>query len=341
MPDHLPTGPLIVGLQGQRPSAREREWLRDPRVGGVILFDRNLGAPQQVRELCAELHALREPPLLVSVDQEGGRVQRLRDGVLRLPPMARLGALHDADPPAALARAHEFGLVLAADCLGCGIDLSYTPVLDLDHGLSTVIGDRALHGDAQVVSALAGAFIDGLERGGLRAVGKHFPGHGGLAADTHLEAASDGRDLGTLWQRDLAPYRALAGRLAAVMMAHVDFPAIDPRPAGYSPFWVSEVLRGRIGFGGAVVSDDLGMAAAQCGPPLERAQRALEAGCDLLLLCNEPQATEAVLAGLVWSPGPEFAARFDGLRPHPVAGADELAGAREALAAWSAGLAHA
>ena len=195
MPDHLPPGPLIIGLEGQRPSTREREWLHDSRVGGVILFDRNLDSPQQVRDLCAELHALRDPPLLVSVDQEGGRVQRLREGVLRLPPMARLGALHDADPPAALVRAREFGLVLAADCLGCGIDLSYTPVLDLDYGLSSVIGDRALHGDPQVVGALAGAFIDGLERGGLRAVGKHFPGHGGLAADTHLQAASDGLSL--------------------------------------------------------------------------------------------------------------------------------------------------
>lgn len=293
-------GPVMVDLAGLELDALERELLVHPLVGGVILFARNYAAPAQLEALTAAIHALRTPALLIAVDHEGGRVQRFTDGFTRLPPMRALGRLYDREPALAANLAGAIGVVLAAELRARGVDFSFAPVLDIDFGASGVIGDRAFHASAAGVTALAGGFVAGLARAGMGAVGKHFPGHGYVRADSHHEVPVDERDLATIEANDLVPYRALARHgLAGVMPAHVVYPRVDPRPAGFSRVWLRDILRRRLGFDGMVFSDDLSMEGASvAGGIVERGRAALEAGCDMVLVCNARAAAERLLEGL-------------------------------------------
>jgi beta-N-acetylhexosaminidase len=289
-------GPLMIDLRGKSLSADEREWLQSPLVGGVILFTRNFESVEQLGRLVAEIHAARQPPLLVTVDQEGGRVQRFREPFLRLPPFRALGRLYDEERELALKVAAACGWLMAAELRAVGVDMSFAPCVDLDRGLAKVIGDRALHREAAVVAALARRFAAGAKKGGMAITAKHFPSHAGAHSDSHTELAVDKRELAEL-EEDLKPYRDLiANGLAAVMVAHVSFPSVDPRPASLSSWWISQYLRGELGFKGAVISDDLSMTGASvAGSAAERVRLALEAGCDLVLLCNAPEQVPGVL----------------------------------------------
>lgn len=292
-------GPAVVDLEGTALTPAERVRLLHPAAGGVILFSRNYRDPVQLRGLVGEIRALR-PDLLLCVDQEGGRVQRFRDGFTALPPMRRLGEIWDRDAESARAAARAAGLVIAAELLEQGMDFSFAPVLDLDYGASTVIGDRAFHADPEAVGQLAAAFIRGLAEAGMAGVGKHFPGHGYVQADSHVDLPRDDRPLADILARDVPPYRAaIAAGLAAVMPAHVVYTRADARPAGYSAYWLREVLRGRLGFDGLIFSDDLSMqGATSVGGVAERARLALEAGCDMVLLCNDAPEQDALLESL-------------------------------------------
>jgi len=295
-----PLGPVMVDLAGLELAPGERELLAHPLVGGVILFARNYASPGQLRALTSAIREVRSPELLIAVDHEGGRVQRFADGFTRLPPMRALGRIYDDDPALAENLAGAIGVVLASELAAHGVDFSFAPVLDIDFGSSSVIGDRAFHSEPGAVARLAGALAGGMRRAGMGAVGKHFPGHGHVRADSHHEVPVDDRDLATIEANDLAPYRALipAG-LAGVMPAHVIYPRVDPRPAGFSPVWLREILRGRLGFDGIVFSDDLSMAAASvAGGIVERGRAALDAGCDMVLVCNAPEAAVRLVGGL-------------------------------------------
>ena len=292
-------GPLMIDLKGTSIDAEEREWLESPLVAGVILFKRNFVDREQLERLVAEIHAVREPPLLVAVDQEGGRVQRLHQPFFRLPPMRELGRLYDRDPAAALDAARAFGWVMAAELRAVGIDISFAPVVDLDLKLADVIGDRALHRNAEVTAKLARRFVAGASDAGMASTAKHFPSHAGVRADSHTEQAVDRREYEDLLD-DLVPYRRLieAG-LPSVMVAHVAFPRLDPKPASLSRWWIESQLRGELAFDGAVISDDLSMeGAAVGGTPAERVAQALDAGCDMVLLCNAPHEVPRVLDAL-------------------------------------------
>jgi len=313
-------GPLMLDLAGPSLGTDERERLADPLVGGVILFSRNIIDRDQVRGLCAELHALRSPPLLIAVDQEGGRVQRLREGFLALPPLHWIGRQYDLDPARGRQLAQLCGWLMAAEVRDAGIDFSFAPVVDLDHGVSEVIGNRALHRDPEAVATLALAYLQGMRRAGMAAVAKHFPGHGAVTADSHHELPSDPRPAGELAD-DLLPYERLIGHgLAGIMAAHIVYPRIDPLVASLSPFWLREQLRGRMGFGGVIFSDDLSMQAlAGIGDPATRARLALAAGADMILVCNAPEAQQAVLASLAGHADPAGQARLVTMRPRAVA----------------------
>lgn len=309
---------LFADLQGQSLDAEDREVLAHPLVAGVTLFARNHHDPGQLRALCAALHGLREPPLLIAVDQEGGRVQRFRDGFTRLPAAAAIGALYTADPALGLAMAADVGEVMARELRACGVDLSFAPVLDVASVQSAVIGARALADDAATVAELALALATGMARGGLLAVGKHFPGHGGVALDSHLALPGDPRDLATITRVDLLPYRRLmqattphgAPLLGGVMTAHVVYAAVDAQPATFSRLWLDTILRARMGFAGTVFSDDLSMGGALgMGDAPDRVVAALEAGCDVALLCNDRAATVRVLDALSKAGPGSFAAR--------------------------------
>jgi beta-N-acetylhexosaminidase len=298
-------GPLMMDLKGVAVEPDERELLMHPLVGGVILFTRNFETPAQLARLTGEIHALRSPALLVGVDHEGGRVQRFRDGFTRLPPLRALGRRHVEDAAAAVALARELGWLMAAELRGCGVDLSFAPCVDLDYGVSEVIGDRAFHARPERVAELAVAYMLGMREAGMAATAKHFPGHGAVAADSHLVLPVDRRELADL-DRDLVPYRRLiANGLPAVMAAHVVFPAVDPLPASLSRRWIEGELRGTLGFRGAVFTDDLSMkGTAGFGSITDRARLALEAGCDMLPVCNDPAAVGALLDGLRDEPQP-------------------------------------
>jgi len=304
-------GPLMIDFSGLVPTSEELRRLSDPRVGGVILFGRNFSSLIQLRELVTAVRETR-PELIVAVDHEGGRVQRFRSGFTRLPAMRKLGEWYDRDPEAALEAARDIAYVLAVELRACDIDLSFTPVLDLDWGRSGVIGDRALHRDPGVVIALAGALIDGLSAAGMGSCGKHFPGHGWVEADSHVAIPVDERDYASL-APDMEPYRALP--LAGVMPAHVIFPRIDSLPAGFSPHW-HQILRQEVGFDGVVFSDDLSMEGASiAGDILDRVKAAWTAGCDMLLVCNAPDKVGEVLANWYPEPDAERSARLERLRP--------------------------
>jgi beta-N-acetylhexosaminidase len=302
----------MLDVAGVALTDADRGRLSHPLCGGVILFARNYESPEQVVALAADIHVLRAPPLLIAVDHEGGRVQRFRDGFTPIPPMRALGRLHDAHPHQATRLAEEIGRVIGAELRSCGVDFSFTPVLDVDHGPSAVIGNRAFHTDPDVITALAGALIRGLKQAGVAAVGKHFPGHGFIAADSHREVPVDERSFEEIEARDLQPFARLAAAgLAAIMPSHVVYPKVDARPAGFSPVWIRDVLRERLRFDGVVFSDDLSMVgAAAAGGVVERVRKALEAGCDMALVCNDPAAADEVLANLRWEQSPVSLARL-------------------------------
>lgn len=290
-------GPLMIDIAGKELTDLDRERLCHPLVGGIILFTRNYTDPEQLSRLTSEIHALRQPSLLIAVDHEGGRVQRFREGFTRLPAMAALGQRYDQDVESGLALARQVGYVLAAELRARGVDFSFTPVLDLDYGCSTVIGSRAFHRQPEVVTKLATALSDGLRQAGMGACGKHFPGHGHVEADSHVAIPVDGRTLHEL-QEDIEPYRHLL--LEAVMPAHVTYSKIDSKTAGFSRYW-NGYLRNNVKFNGVVFSDDLSMEGASVvGGPVERVEAAYAAGCDMLLLCNSPEAVGEVLAR--WQP---------------------------------------
>ncbi len=312
MSQELPRGPVMLGIEGCELTAADRERLLHPLVGGVILFARNYAGCDQVDVLTASIRALRHPALVIGVDHEGGRVQRFREGFTAIPAMRSLGERWDRDVALAEGEAVRLGWTLASELRGHGVDLAFAPVLDLDHGASTIIGDRALHRNPNAVAHLGCALRRGLAAGGMAACGKHFPGHGFVAADSHAELPVDERRLDALLADDLVPFAALArDGMEAVMAAHVVYPSIDPLPAGYSPFWCTTMLRERLRFDGLLFSDDLGMAGATgAGDIVARAQAALAAGCDVALTCNEMDAADALLSR--WRPAiaPQLAARW-------------------------------
>jgi len=292
-------GPVMMDLVGPELTAEERERLRHPHAGGVILFSRNYRSPEQVAALVAEVHDVREPQLLVAVDHEGGRVQRFRDGFTALPPARHFGDIYDENPKRAKRLAHTAGWLMAAELRAVGVDFSFAPVLDLDRNISAVIGDRAFHRRAEAVADLAISYIGGMTQAGMAATGKHFPGHGGCAPDSHLALPQDEREFADIAE-DILPFeRTIGNGLAGIMPAHVVFPRVDPQPAGYSRFWLSDVLRGRLRFQGVIFSDDLSMEGAKgAGDMVARAHAALAAGCDMVLVCNDPAGAARVLEGL-------------------------------------------
>jgi beta-N-acetylhexosaminidase len=323
-------GPLMIDLVGPSVSPEERDMLAHPLVGGVILFTRNYQNPEQLLELTRSIHAVRNPPLLIGVDHEGGRVQRFRTGFSLLPPARRLGHLFDADRSAAISAARTLGWLMAAELRAHGVDLSFAPTVDLDYGLNEAIGDRALHATAEVTAQLAVSYMLGMRDAGMAATAKHFPGHGAVVADSHVALPVDRRELADL-DADLAPYRRLiANGLPAVMVAHILLPAVDAAPASLSARWIRGVLRTELNFQGAVFTDDLSMGAVAAGSDIvERCQRALAAGCDMLLVCNDPASRSQALAGLAASPDPASQLRLVRMRGRERLSPNELRAAPE------------
>jgi beta-N-acetylhexosaminidase len=286
----LPLGPIMTSIDGVELTAEDREVLCHPSIGGVIYFGKNYVDKAQLSELSRQIKALRSPELVIAVDHEGGRVQRFHgDGFTDIPPMRTLGDLWTTHPPSARARAFEIGFTIGHELGEVGIDFSFAPVLDLDYGESTVIGHRAFHRDPLAASALATAVMQGLRAEGMASVGKHFPGHGFVKGDTHWERPEDMREFAQVEADDLVPFReTIAAGLDGVMAAHLVFPNIDPQLAGFSPYWLQEVLRRKLGFKGVIFTDDLGMVAAHAiGDLVERAETALQAGVDIVLPCND------------------------------------------------------
>jgi beta-N-acetylhexosaminidase len=324
----------MLDLEGTSLTSEERELLDHPAVGGVILFSRNYADPAQLRAFTADIRAATARALLIAVDQEGGRVQRFRHGFTRFPPARTLGQLHATDAEAARAAAADLGWLLATEVREAGLDFSFAPVLDLDYGCSTVIGDRAFAAEVAAVTELAGAWMKGAQSAGMATCGKHFPGHGGVAEDSHAECPVDRRSLEELRAADLQPFqRLVAAGLDAIMPAHVVYPAVDARPAGFSAIWLKQILRGELGFQGVIFSDDLSMAAAEvAGSYPERARAALAAGCDMVILCNNRLAALAVVDALADFNDPQGAERLARLRgrdpgagPAPEAGRERAA----------------
>ena len=294
-------GPVMLDVEGVELNAEDRAILQHPLVGGVILFSRNFESMAQLEALVQAIHAIRTPRLLIAVDHEGGRVQRFREGFTRLPAMARFGEVYDRDKKKARALAKLCGWLMAVELRAVDIDFSFAPVLDLDYGVSTVIGDRAFHARAEVVAELTHDFIEGMHEAGMAATGKHFPGHGAIAADSHIAIPVDHRPFDEINAHDIVPFRRLIkSNLTAIMPAHVIYDQVDSLPAGFSPFWLKEVLRKRLNFQGVIFSDDLDMKGASVISEAypERARAALAAGCDMVLVCNNRPEAIKVLDGL-------------------------------------------
>ncbi|BCK87894.1 beta-hexosaminidase [Sideroxyarcus emersonii] len=314
-------GPVMLDVLGKQLTDEDRVRLSHPLVGGVILFARNYESPGQLADLTASIHALRTPPLLIAVDHEGGRVQRFRQGFTRIPPMRELGKIWNEHPKRAKHLAQQVGFVLASELRACGVDFSFTPVLDVDYGSSSVIGDRAFHSEPQAIAELAHSLLQGLRQGGMPTVGKHFPGHGYVKADSHVEIPVDERSYIDIELCDLIPFRQMVNYgLTAVMPAHVIYPKVDPNPAGFSKVWLKDILRGELGFEGCIFSDDLSMEGATvAGGIVQRAEAALNAGVDMVLVCNKPQSADDLLAGLQWDMPVQSKARLAQMhgRPHP------------------------
>ncbi|MCW8944185.1 MAG: beta-N-acetylhexosaminidase [Sedimenticola sp.] len=293
-------GPLMLDLEGHQLTSQEREMLCHPAAGGVILFSRNYQSPQQISALIDDIHRLREPPLLVAVDQEGGRVQRFKEGFSRLPPAAWFGELSKQNSKKAKSITQKVGWLMAAELRAVGVDFSFAPVLDLGFGASSVIGDRAFDRKPLVVSELAHAWMAGVHDAGMAAVGKHFPGHGWVTEDSHNELPVDHRRFADILMEDLLPFqRMIDYGMEAIMPAHVIYDQSDSKLAGFSKYWLQDVLRGQLGFKGVIFSDDLTMAAAEeAGGYAQRAKAAIEAGCDMVLVCNNPAGAIEVLDAL-------------------------------------------
>ncbi len=288
---------LLIGVAGTELSAQERDWLQHDAVAGVVLFKRNFASRAQVAELSAAIRAAAPRPQLICVDQEGGRVQRFRDGYSALPPLQGFGALYARDPDAALQLAREHAWLMASEVRASGVDLSFAPVVDLARG-NRAIGDRAFSDDPAVVAAFTRAYVEAMHGADMAATLKHFPGHGTVAEDTHVDQATDPRTLETLLREDLVPFVAgIDAGADAVMMAHVIYPQVAPEPAGYSSRWIGQVLRGQLGFRGVVFSDDIGMAGSfSAGGVKARVDAHLDAGCDVVLVCHPELVPESLQA---------------------------------------------
>ena len=295
-------GPVMLDVVGTALTADDIRRLQHPLVGGVILFARNFEDCEQLKALTASIHAVRQPPLLIAVDHEGGRVQRFREGFTKIPPMREFGKIWDKDRKKAMALAVEAGWILAAELRAHDVDFSFTPILDMDYGDSLVIGDRAFHLDPRAINELAFSLMQGLKKGGMAAVGKHFPGHGFVVADSHVSIPIDEREFDQIAQNDMQPFRQMIDEgLPAIMPAHVIYPKVDDKPAGFSAKWLQKVLRERLGFNGVIFSDDLSMEGASVGGDVTtRSLAALNAGCDMVLLCNRPDLADELLDNLVW-----------------------------------------
>lgn len=296
-------GPVMIDLEGLTLNEEEKEMLNHPLVGGVIFFARNYQSPDQLSALVADIKQATTQTILTCVDQEGGRVQRFKEGMTILPPLRKLGEIYDNNVEEGMASAKAMGWLMSMEILSLGVDFSFAPVLDLDYGVSDVIGNRAFHSDARKVSQLARAYIQGMEEAGMACVAKHFPGHGAVIADSHLELPVDERQVAIIMEKDVLPFEDLIalGMIQGVMPAHVVYSAMENKPAGFSRAWLQQVLRVRLGYEGAIFSDDLNMAAAGvAGNFVERAEQALKAGCDMVLVCNNRQGAKEVLSGLKW-----------------------------------------
>jgi len=293
-------GPVMLDVKGYELDDEDRRRLCHPQTGGVILFSRNYRDTRQLAQLCQEIHRLRDPRLLISVDHEGGRVQRFREGFQTLPAMGHLGDMYDTEPQQAVQLAETFGWLMCAELLHYGVDLSFAPVLDIGDPVSSVIGDRAFHRDPEIITHLANAWVRGMRAAGMEAVGKHFPGHGSVEGDSHHVMPFDRRSFADIEALDLVPFRRVIDtHLVGIMMAHVIYEQVDQQAAGYSRYWIETVLRGQLEFEGVVFSDDLSMCGAEAvGGYPERARRALDAGCDILLVCNNPEGADEVLDSL-------------------------------------------
>ena len=325
-------GPVVVGLAGVTATNSELQLLSNPLVGGVLLFSRNFESAAQITELCGVIHSVRTPPLLIWVDQEGGRIQRFRgESFTDLPPCSALGELYDDDAGLAVKLSYDTGWLMAAELRLCGIDSSLAPVVDTGGGNDTVIGNRALHGKADAIAELAVAYMRGMSAAGMAGMAKHFPGHGAVAGDTHVAACIDPRPLVEIMQNDLQPYKVLMkhGLLRAVMISHVTYPEVSLEPAGYSGTWLRDILRRQLGFTGLVVSDDLGMAAAAVlDNVVDRAEASLLAGCDMLIVSESEDMAATVLSHLAAHTFVDKSL-IDGLRGAPIGGYEQVQRHRE------------
>jgi beta-N-acetylhexosaminidase len=311
MTHNYPIGPIMLDVEGLTLAPHEKEVINHPNTGAVILFSRNYESPEQVTELIANIRAARQGNLLIAVDQEGGRVQRFQKGFTRLPPAARYAEAPELAEPA--------GWLMAAELLAVGVDFSFAPVLDIDCGVSEIIGNRSFSTDHELATRLSSAFRKGMHAAGMAATGKHFPGHGAVALDSHLTLPIDERDMDSIRNKDLLPFKQLiAEGLEGIMPAHVLYPNIDANPAGFSPFWIQQILRKELNFNGTIFSDDLSMeGAASAGDFPERARLAQQAGCDMILVCNNPRAAEQVLDSLPVTQDPLREQRLNSMRGKP------------------------
>lgn len=310
-------GPLMIDIAGKTLSAEDKILLSNPLVSAIILFSRNYESQEQLKKLISEIRQ-EKPDILISVDHEGGRVQRFREGFLRIPPMRSLGHYYDQDPVEALLTTHAMGWALAAELLAFDIDFSFTPVLDVDHGVSEIIGDRAFHTNPHTISLLTRAFMNGLHEAGMQGVGKHFPGHGAVAPDSHLEIPVDDRPFEVIEKEDLEPFKELiAAGIGGIMPAHIVYSQLDKHPAGFSKFWLQQVLREQLKFDGIIFSDDLSMEGASAmGNYQQRAEAALKAGCDMILVCNNRPAALELVQSLQWTSSPDSERRIQGMKAH-------------------------
>ena len=288
-------GRLMIDLFGTQPEEEELELLQNPQVGGVILFSRNFEDRSQLADLVSSIRQI-TPEILIAVDQEGGRVQRFRVGFTPIPPMQKIGDVVINNQEKGLILAHETGWLMASEILACGLDFSFAPVLDIDRNSSKIIGDRAFSDRPEIVCLAAAAFIQGMREAGMSSVGKHFPGHGGVFGDSHLEAPIDTRVMKRIANRDLLPYAQLSNQLGGIMPAHITYTSIDERSVGFSHYWLHDILRTQMGFEGVIFSDDLSMKGADiAGGFVEKASLALNAGCDMILVCNDRAGVIEVL----------------------------------------------
>jgi len=314
----LPIGPIMLDVAGLTLTQAEKEKINHPNTGAVILFSRNYQNPEQVTELINAIRAARNGDILIAVDQEGGRVQRFQQGFTRLPPASSYAQSPELAEPA--------GWLMAAELLAVGVDFSFAPVLDIDCGVSEIIGNRSFSTDPALATRLSSLFRKGMNEAGMAATGKHFPGHGAVALDSHLTLPIDERDMNSIRTKDLIPFKQLiAEGLEGIMPAHVVYPKIAPNPAGFSPFWIQQILRKELNFNGTVFSDDLSMeGAASVGDFPERARLAQHAGCDMILVCNNPTAAEQVLDALPINHDPVRAQRLSRMQGNPQMNREQL-----------------